>query len=172
MARKKRTLDTVYICDTREQRPFFVDNPELETKVRKLHWGDYTIEGIERIAIVERKSGPDFIQSFTNSRERFERELLALRGYKYSCVVVECSYSDIVNGLYRNNVQPKALVGSVARWTSEGVPFHFCGNRDNAEQFTKMYLDFAARNIVQYLNSYAPSFAVAQAAGLTQVDRK
>lgn len=168
---RKRNLDTVYICDSREQQPYFVGNPEIKTKVKKLHHSDYSVLGLERIVAVERKSGPDFINSLTNARKRFETELLALRSYRYSCVVVECSYSDIVSGNYRNDVSPKALVGSVARWTSEGVPFHFCGNRENAEQFTKMYLDFAARNIVQYLNSYAPSFAVAQATGIAQVDR-
>lgn len=162
---RKRDLDITYIVDSREQRPYFVDNSNLQVKVRKLVHADYSIQGLERLVSVERKNKSDLIQSLTRSRKRFEAELLSLRAYRYKCVVCECSYDEIAKGMYQNDVSPKALVGSIARWQTEGVTFQFCGNRDNAENFTKMFLDFVARNIAQYAQAYAPSLAVAQARG-------
>ena len=76
-----KTPTPTILIDTREQTPLpFAD---LTTERRTLPTGDYSVLGFERDFIVERKSVADLVQSATFERERFERELVRMRGYSY-----------------------------------------------------------------------------------------
>src|SRR5580704_8816751 len=85
------------LVDRREQRPLNLPNSEPAT----LTTGDYSIRTADhdyrdRIA-VERKSLEDLYGCFGQSRERFSRELERLATYPYPAIVVEASWSDVIN---------------------------------------------------------------------------
>ncbi len=77
------------IIDSREQKPIIPENVKLQT--RKLDVGDYTFAGLEKFAVVERKSPNDLYGSIIQGHERFKRELLRAKESGVElCVFVEC----------------------------------------------------------------------------------
>jgi hypothetical protein len=72
--------------DSREQSPLIFTR--LESKVATLVTGDYGILGVERAAAIERKSFDDIVMCCGPERERFERELMRMRGYPLRRLVI------------------------------------------------------------------------------------
>jgi hypothetical protein len=73
-----KTPRPVVLVDTREQNPFDFSRFEgwfagIEKKLLKL--GDYSIEGLENICVVERKDLPDLVRSLTSERNVFINRL-------------------------------------------------------------------------------------------------
>ena len=90
------------VCDTREQLPLW-NNIERVT----MHTGDYSIKGhLDKFAI-ERKSLPDLYQTLTKGHERFSKELMRARELRYFAILVEGSYSDLVNKKWSNSYRTK-----------------------------------------------------------------
>jgi len=87
---------TVYV-DTREQKPLKF---ECEIEVKKLNYGDYTLndQSICQGVYVERKNLIDFIGTLSKGYDRFKSEIerAAIDG-SYIVVVVEASYSAATN---------------------------------------------------------------------------
>lgn len=99
------------IVDTREQSPLtFTRLPAI---TGTLTTGDYSIAGLEALFAVERKSVADLIGSVTQGRERFERELVRLRGYHFRRLLVIGSRDEVASGEYRSQANPKAILASV-----------------------------------------------------------
>ena len=101
--------------------------------------GDYSIEGMEDVAAVERKEFQDFIGCLGAGRERFERELCRARGFwragGFFVVVVEGPLSRLLAGDYRGALDPKAGEQTVLAFIQRyGVPFVFCLDRQHAER--------------------------------------
>jgi ERCC4-type nuclease len=70
------------IQDSREQRPLpFSD--DVPVVIAGLRAGDYSILGMETDVALERKNIDDLCMCVTSERDRFERELVLLRGYKW-----------------------------------------------------------------------------------------
>lgn len=128
MATKPRPW--VCVQDSREQLPWQFDG--IPTVVRKLDAGDYSVEGLENVIAIERKSLSDFLGSITFGRARFEAEMDRLASYERALIVVEAHLDTILRGAYRSSVTPQAIVGSVAsihsRW---GVATVFIGGLKN-----------------------------------------
>ena len=118
----------IILIDTREQTPFvFPDS--MKTSAATLPTGDYTIKGLERYITVERKSLPDLMQSISRDRERFEKELHRMQGYKKRAVIIEAEYRDIVTGQYKSKMSVVAAVATLGAFQQRyNVPFCFCGN--------------------------------------------
>ena len=136
----------VAIIDTREQAPLDLEKYGLVVERRTLAWGDYSIKGLEKIVTIERKSIDDFTACCGNDRSRFEREVLALRGYPIKFVVCEFKSSDIFAHNYRSKVTPESVVGSIERWIISGIPFLMAETPDGAAWFVagilkKVYAD-------------------------------
>jgi ERCC4-type nuclease len=129
------------IVDTREQEPYSFD-PRLAGAVRRaLPAGDYSIEGLEGIVAVERKTLDDFVSTVIHSRSRFREELRKLGGYRVACVVVEAGLQDVLQKRYRGETHPNAVLGSTLSIILDfRVPVFFCGNRQAACQFVQAYL--------------------------------
>jgi len=113
----------VAIIDTREQLPLNLEAYGLETVRAALAWGDYSIAGLEKLVALERKSIDDFTACCGNERGRFEKEILALRGYPVKAIVCEFKFSDVLAHNYRSKIEPAAVVGSIERWMITGIPF-------------------------------------------------
>lgn len=108
----------VIVVDTREQTPLAFET--LPSKVGTLTSGDYSVEGLEHVLAVERKSVADLVGSLTQGRDRFERELHRLRECDVVrlLVVGEGGTIDprlaIAHGRCRSRMRPQAIVASLA----------------------------------------------------------
>ena len=104
------TLPTILI-DTREQTPLTFHN--LPSEPATLQTADYSIKGFEDHFAIERKSVADLVSSVTFERERFERELVRLRGYSFRRLLIVGTLADIEEHHYQSRTEPKAVIASV-----------------------------------------------------------
>lgn len=136
------------LYDTREQAPWTFANIVIEKrlwvaprKLTTLNPGDYSIEGMERLLCVERKSSADFVGSVTAGAGRFKREhermaeLVAAGAF--ACVVIEgclAAMCDELEAEAGRRVTPEMLLGVTASWPARyGVHWFFAGDRRRAE---------------------------------------
>jgi ERCC4-type nuclease len=117
------------MADTREQSipPM---PPGVEVVRRCLHEGDYSLESLLGIAVVERKSAADFVGSITWGRERFDREIERLKTYRFKAIVVE----DDLSWCFRiTQTHPHSILGTIASYTARyDCPVLFAGDRESA----------------------------------------
>lgn len=106
MRRTKVTpIPFTVVIDGNEKAPYSFDNIPFLAKdrgpvhiptVRKhLKTGDYSIEGMEEMVAVERKSLVDLFGTLGGNRDRFERELARLQAMEFAAVIVEADWRDI-----------------------------------------------------------------------------
>lgn len=144
------------IVDTREQevrtpggdgRWEFGDRREII--VRKLDEADYSLDGLEGICRIERKTLPDFVACCGSERERFERELVRLRETtRYPWVFIEASVDDVVRGAYPGAMTPASILSSPLSWSLQHeIFFVWCGNRLNAIDLALRLFDSVERRV-------------------------
>lgn len=131
------------IIDTREQLPANLE--DMKTERGTLDTGDYSIKGLEAYVRIERKSLPDLIACIGRERERFEREMVRLRGFRHKSVVVECYWSDIYDAKWQGLITPNHVIGSLGRWQLNGIPFILCGPRPLSCKMIQKLLLLSAR---------------------------
>ena len=88
----------VVLVDSREQLPFdFSRFPNwiAGAKRKALRVGDYTVEGMEDLLILERKSLTDLITTLMQNRFRFFDGCEKMAQYRWRAILVEASYEDI-----------------------------------------------------------------------------
>src|SRR5205823_8432137 len=99
--------EPVLIVDTREQDP--LEFVHLPSRLGTLATGDYSVAGLEELFAVERKTIADLVGCCVGeSRERFERELHRLRGYRFKRLLVIGTEEQILAAHYRSRISPKA----------------------------------------------------------------
>ena len=139
-------MDFRIIIDTREQEPYEF---ECATQRRKLDAGDYSVQGLEELVAVERKSLKDFTGTVIHDFTRFAAELQKLSKLDAACVVVEADLDDVLRGLAGGacgNVAPASLLGAAVHISLHyGVPVYWCGSRQAARAFTDAFLRMFAR---------------------------
>jgi ERCC4-type nuclease len=93
------------VIDTREQKPYRFDLKVFCMIDRVLPVGDYSLEGMEAHAAIERKSLVDLLGSLTGERDatglnRFQRELQRFSQYspRRRILLVEASWDDMYQG--------------------------------------------------------------------------
>jgi len=145
--------------DSREQAPYEFENSEVGT----IPVGDYTIYGLENHIAIERKELNDLIVCLTTGRERFEKELYRSRGLDYFSLIVEASLSDIANGRYRSDMNPKSAIQALLAFSVRyRLPIFFCENRKYGQRITESLLCKYAREIEKrysMINLDAKSFS-------------
>ncbi len=91
----------VVLVDTRERTPLplFKQHPNWIGGVRPatLKTGDYSVEGMENLLALERKTLPDAVNSTITSRKRFIRACERLALFRWKAILVEASYEDLKN---------------------------------------------------------------------------
>lgn len=144
----KTTPTPTILTDTREQTPLLFAN--LPTERRTLPTGDYSVLGFERDFIVERKSVADLVQSTTFERERFERELVRMRGYSFRRLLIVGTLADIEAHRYRSQANPKAIIGSLFAFEARfDVPVYFCATPATAAtQIERWALYFVRERLI------------------------
>jgi ERCC4-type nuclease len=138
----------IVIVDSREQRPF-VFSDGVETRRAALPVGDYSLAGFEHDVVVERKSLGDFLQSITSERERFERELRQLRGFRLAILMIETDWPTLLMGLYGpRRVSPSAALGSLMAFTMRyNITPILCGDHATGAALTEKIFHLFARMI-------------------------
>lgn len=133
------TMATV-IIDTREQLPYSF--PAGPVVVRALQVGDYSIEGLEGVFAIERKSLSDLIGVITFGRERFLREIERAASLKTFYLLIEANLADIEAGNYRSKATPESIIGSLLAWVARFPNFKpiFGGNRRSSERLAEKIL--------------------------------
>ena len=88
----------IVIVDTREGNPFtFQSLPNWIGGILRgtLRTGDYTIQGMEALLSLERKSLEDLVGTLMHRRNQFLNECEQMQQYLYRVILVEASYEEI-----------------------------------------------------------------------------
>jgi len=127
--------------DTREQRPLYFGEA---CPIRRafLPTGDYSIEGLEALIAVERKSLGDLFGTVGAGRERFEREIVRASHLRYFGVVIEATFDQVLAGAPHSQMNPVSVVASLHCWELRYpcVHVHYTGSRRNAAALTRKLL--------------------------------
>ena len=110
------------LVDTREQRafPLAESHPNWiggEKRV-KLAAGDYSIEGMQDILSLERKTLADAIGSTMAGRAQFIRSCERLAAYRWKAIIIEATYEDMKTAYTLNDdlvteAHPNAVCGTL-----------------------------------------------------------
>ncbi len=107
------------LVDTREKLPFdFLNHPNWIEKAiwHHLDAGDYSIEGMEHLLALERKSLTDLITTLMQNRVTFFNSCERLTKYRWRALLIEASYEDI-KSVYGEDLytlaHPNAVSGSL-----------------------------------------------------------
>lgn len=96
----QKNTKPVLLVDTRERLPydFEGDDDFSEIKHCKIDAGDYSIEGLEHLIVIERKANADELyNNFTQNKDRIYAEFERLRDHKIKIIMIEQSCEDICN---------------------------------------------------------------------------
>jgi len=139
----------VVLVDTREQMPFLFTgytNWIGATRAQALPAGDYSVEGMEELLALERKSLSDLVGSLMSGRARFLRECERLAALPYKAILVEATYEE-VNSPYHEytSAHPNAISGALdaieARWGIQVI--YTSSDRELAERKAASWLSKA-----------------------------
>ena len=88
----------IVLIDTRERYPFDFSrfkNWIEGQKSQALKAGDYSVEGMETLLILERKTLTDLISTVIQQRTRFFKQCEKMTKYRWRALLVEANYEDI-----------------------------------------------------------------------------
>lgn len=96
---KKKGERIPIIVDTREKQPLFIhDNKDFTVTFSALKTGDYVIEGLEHLLVIERKkSANELYGNFTKYRKRFYAEIERMKEYRLRFIVVESTWAELLD---------------------------------------------------------------------------
>lgn len=140
------------VIDQREQIP--LDVAPLRHRFGHLETADYSIEGLEERVAFERKSLTDLLSCCGTARERFERELLRLRGYEVKGLVIETTWPEIELGQWRSKIKPAAVTGSLMAWSLDGLPIWFARDHQEAGRLMSRLLFLAGRRYYRSMRRF------------------
>ncbi len=158
-----RPEDITVIVDSREQTPF--DMAPLKSEIGTLTTGDYSVKGLERFVVVERKSLQDIIACVGVERERFDREMHRILAYPARLLVIESSWYDIQLGEWRSKVTPQSAMGSLIGWMVSGIPIVMSGDHLQGGKMVQRFLFIAARRRWREARSLATNINETQKKG-------
>jgi DNA excision repair protein ERCC-4 len=142
----------VIVVDTREQEPLAFQR--LASVRGTLQTGDYSVAGLEDLFSVERKTVPDLVGCcMGDNRERFERELHRLRGYRFKRLLVVGSEFEILAGQYHSNIKPQAVMATLCAFEVRyDIPVVFVPSPGDGARLIERWAFFFAREAVQAVN--------------------
>jgi ERCC4-type nuclease len=116
-----RVPKPVVLVDTRERAPFplYANHPNWIGGERRvtLKTGDYTLEGMESLLSLERKSLPDVVACTVVYRQRFLASCARLARFRWKAILVEATFEDIKGGFEQfdipSEVHPNAVCGTL-----------------------------------------------------------
>jgi ERCC4-type nuclease len=139
-----KTPRPVALIDTREQTPLDLSRFDgwfagIERKALKL--GDYSIDGLEDVCVVERKDLSDLIHSFTNDRSVFTNRLRQMAQYPHRLLLITSTLSEIKSPYPYAGVNPNRITQSlIAILAGLQVPFLCSENHALGEELVASFL--------------------------------
>lgn len=138
----------VVLVDTREQTPMRLarfSNWIADEKVTTLATGDYSIEGMELLVSLERKSLKDLVGTMLHHRERFIRQCERMTAFQHRAIIIEASYEDIKTPYtFAHNIEahPNGVTGTLDAIEARfGIPVIYTSrNRDLADEKAASWL--------------------------------
>ena len=118
------------LVDTREKYPFDFSrfkNWIAGEKRTALKAGDYSVEGMESLLVLERKTLTDLITTVIQQRERFFKLCEKMTKYRWRALLIEATYEDIKSpydyNTYNTFAHPNAVSGTLdALEARYGIP--------------------------------------------------
>lgn len=106
------------LIDTREKTPFDFTgfrNWIAGQKIRTLTVGDYSVEGMEKLLVLERKTLSDLITTLIQQRIRFFKVCEQMTKYRWRALLIEASYEDIKSPYDEGwtSAHPNAISGTL-----------------------------------------------------------
>ncbi len=116
-----KPIQPTIIIDTREQAPLsFLRLPSLRGTLTS---GDYSVQGLEDLFGIERKSIADLVSCCVgDNRDRFERELHRLRGFRFARLLIVGAQAEITTHRYQSKIPPKAVLHTVKAFEARYIP--------------------------------------------------
>jgi ERCC4-type nuclease len=116
--------------------------------------GDYSVLGLEHLFAIERKSIPDLVACCcSGERERFERELHRLRGFRFARLLIVGERVQIEEGEYRSQARPKSVLNSLAAFEARyNVPVVFSPTPETAAEQVEAWAYWFAREVCESAN--------------------
>jgi ERCC4-type nuclease len=138
----------IVLIDTREKAPFnFSRFPNWIAAERSqtLKVGDYSVEGMETLLVLERKTLADLITTLIQQRERFFYSCEKMTKYRWRAILIEGSYEDIKSPYdqeYNTSAHPNAVSGTLDALEARfGIPvIYTSGYRPLAEEKAASWL--------------------------------
>lgn len=143
----------VVLVDTREQQPLSLfpnhGNWLLGEKRATLKTGDYTVEGMEELLCLERKSLADLVACTVTYRKRFIASCARMAKFKWKAILVEATFEDIKSGFERFDIpsgtHPNAVTGTLDAIEAKfGIPI----------LYTSTFRDLAAERAASWLSKH------------------
>lgn len=133
----KKKWPITILFDDREKKPWKNISPQIfNMKRKRLHVGDYTIEGYENIVAIEKKNGlAELIQNISgHDRKRFKKCLNNLSKFTIKFIVIEDSLDNLNERLKELPKYCKIDKASVLYWISAilviyKIPVIFVGKK-------------------------------------------
>lgn len=155
----------IVLVDSREQMPFdFTRFPNWIGGERRqaLKVGDYSVEGMEEVLILERKSLTDLITTLMQYRPRFFQGCEKMTQYRWRALLVEATYEDI-KSVYGEELNTKAHPNAVSG-TLDAIEARF----GIPVIYTSRYRPLAAEKAASWLSKHFTYWHLEQA-GLGRV---
>lgn len=148
-----RDMRPTVIVDTREQDPLPITN--LPTIRQGLTTGDYSAVGLETILSVERKTVDDFVNCcMGDNRDRFERELHRMRGFRFRRLLIIGSRAFIEQGLYKSEIKPKSVLSTLGAFEVRyEVPVVFAATPEAGARLVESWVWWQAREVMLAVNA-------------------
>jgi len=146
--------EATILIDEREKKPYDFNaitdgETEFEEREARLDVGDYTLDGIETVAAVERKTLDDLARSLGKARDRFEDEMVRAQSCSEFVVVIEARKSSVFayrdqNSCpnYYSNIYPDSIASTVESWSQKynTLRFEWAGSRQQGAKETLYWL--------------------------------
>jgi ERCC4-type nuclease len=134
----------VVLVDTREQYPFWFIRFRgwFERVIPKaLSLGDYSVEGMENLCVVERKTLPDLVSSFTTERAAFIERLRKMSEVPNRLLVITAALSQVKSQYEHSRANPNRITQSlIAALAGLKIPFLCVEDNDLGEEIVASYL--------------------------------
>jgi DNA excision repair protein ERCC-4 len=144
--------EPVIVIDTREQDPLIFER--LASVRGTLTTGDYSVAGLEQSFSIERKTVSDLVACcMGENRQRFERELHRLRGFRFKRLLVVGSEAEILAGRYHSNIKPTAVLATVYAFEMRyDLPVVFVPTAQAGARLVERWAFYFARETVSTVN--------------------
>ncbi|HET9374285.1 MAG TPA: ERCC4 domain-containing protein [Chthoniobacterales bacterium] len=148
--------EPIIVIDTREQDP--LPFSRLATRRGTLITGDYSVAGLEGLFSVERKTVEDLTGCCIGGRERFERELHRLRGFRFRRLLIIGTEEMIWRCKYHSGITPKAVMATLCAFEIRyDLPVVFADTPEKAGTLVERWGFWFARETVETLNELSRS---------------